>query len=228
MGRTAYERISQREYGRRLGVSNETVRKAIEAGKISKGWDKKEKKILFEAANEEWGNTFLNQLSAGEAAEADAIKRLQTVPDPAPKKPQAKQQQKKKPVEEMTDDELMDEAAMFGNPSELDINMPFSEAVRREKVYQQAIKGVEFAEKTGKLVNKGEVYRQLFGFGQAIRKAIEAVPDRATDELMTITNRAIFHQTLTKYLHDALTKMTEAENLSFQETEDGNSWGFTN
>lgn len=228
MGRQAYERISQREYGRRLGVSNETVRKAIEAGKVSKGWDKKAGKIVFELANEEWGNTYLNQIKDGAAAEADAIKRVQGFeppnPTPAPKKPQAKKPQD----EEMSDEEAMDIAAGLGDPSKLDLTMQFAEAVRREKVYTQAIKGVEYAEKVGKLVNKGEVYRQLFGFGQSVRSAVLAVADRATDELLAAPNRATAHQILTQYLHEALTKLTEGEALSFQETEDGNAWGFTN
>lgn len=55
MAKRTQERISQREYARRLGISNEAVRKAIEAGKIVKGWDKKEGKIILDIANKEWG-----------------------------------------------------------------------------------------------------------------------------------------------------------------------------
>lgn len=55
MARKALERVSQREYARRLGLSNEAVSKAIREGKISKGWDKKREQIIVEHADVEWG-----------------------------------------------------------------------------------------------------------------------------------------------------------------------------
>lgn len=48
--------ISQRAYAKQIGVSNEAVRKAIEAGYIGKGFDPKTKGVFPEIANEEWGN----------------------------------------------------------------------------------------------------------------------------------------------------------------------------
>jgi hypothetical protein len=50
--------ISQREYGRLIGVSGEAVRKAIKAGYIVKGWDEKAQRIYPNKANEEWGKAF--------------------------------------------------------------------------------------------------------------------------------------------------------------------------
>ncbi len=65
MAKRTQERISQREYARRLGVSNEAVRKAIDSGKIVKGWDKKEQRIIFDIANKEWGALhFKNNINA--------------------------------------------------------------------------------------------------------------------------------------------------------------------
>jgi hypothetical protein len=50
------ERVSQREYAKQLGVSNTAVGKAIDDGKIVKGYDKKTKQILVQHADREWGN----------------------------------------------------------------------------------------------------------------------------------------------------------------------------
>jgi DNA-binding transcriptional regulator YhcF (GntR family) len=48
--------LSQRKYAKTIGVSYTTVNKAIAAGQIRKGYDKKSKKIKVWVANEEWGN----------------------------------------------------------------------------------------------------------------------------------------------------------------------------
>ncbi|RAJ00457.1 hypothetical protein LX64_04163 [Chitinophaga skermanii] len=47
--------LSQRQYAKEIGVSNEAVRRAIKDGKIVKGWDAATKKIIPEIANAEWG-----------------------------------------------------------------------------------------------------------------------------------------------------------------------------
>src|SRR5688500_15726197 len=55
MGRKGFEKVSQREYARRLNISNEAVSKAVREGRIKKGWNAKEGKIIVEAADREWG-----------------------------------------------------------------------------------------------------------------------------------------------------------------------------
>ena len=59
MARQALERISQREYARRLGISNELVSRAVKTGQIKKGWDKEAGKIIPGHANVEWGAMYL-------------------------------------------------------------------------------------------------------------------------------------------------------------------------
>ena len=55
MGRKPLEKVSQREYARRLNVSNEAVSRAVGDGRIKKGWSEKERKIIVAHANAEWG-----------------------------------------------------------------------------------------------------------------------------------------------------------------------------
>lgn len=50
------QKISQRKYAQTIGVSHWAVGKAIRAGHIKKGFDKKSKKINEQVANIEWGN----------------------------------------------------------------------------------------------------------------------------------------------------------------------------
>jgi hypothetical protein len=50
------QQVSQRKYAATIGVSHWAVGKAIKAGHIKKGLDKRTKKINVLLANKEWGN----------------------------------------------------------------------------------------------------------------------------------------------------------------------------
>ena len=50
------KKLSIRKYAVTIGVSHWAVGKAIRAGHIKKGFDKKIKKIKVDVANQEWGN----------------------------------------------------------------------------------------------------------------------------------------------------------------------------
>jgi hypothetical protein len=49
-------KLSIRKYAKTIGVSHWTVGKAIRAGHIKKGFDKKTKKINTRVADKEWGH----------------------------------------------------------------------------------------------------------------------------------------------------------------------------
>lgn len=206
MGRKPLEKVSQREYARRLNISNEAVRKAIEAGKISKGWDKKEKKIIVEKANDEWGNLFLKANTEGEQAQDEAIKRLQST---LPPKPQVRH----------TDPEDTENDA-FAELQEYELAVSnkanFAEALRVEKIAKARQEIIRLSETVGKLVNKQAVYKQLFDYATSIRQAILAVPDRCIDEILAAPNRAEAHIVLVKYLHEALEKLSNEDNLKIK------------
>lgn len=208
MGRKGFEKISQREYARRLGVSNEAVRKAIAAGKISKGWDKVNEKIIWEKANEEWGNIHKQANAESEAAEAEARKRVQSYsPPPAPRG--------KRQDPEDTEEDALSELNEFALTVASDA--PFAEALRVEKVAKARQEVIKLRELQGSLVNKSEVYKQLFGFGQSVRQAALAVPDRCIDEVIAQPTRAEAHQIMTKYLHEALEKLSDPGQLTFKQ-----------
>lgn len=57
MARIVYERISQREYAKRLGVSNTHVSNAVNDKLIKRGWDAQAKMIIVQLADKEWGDS---------------------------------------------------------------------------------------------------------------------------------------------------------------------------
>jgi hypothetical protein len=180
MGRKGHERISQREYARRLGVSNELVSRAIKEGKISsKGWDAKAGKIVFEIANREWGVLYIKQ---------DATEALIQQPEGMPPVPA---EEVSTPIISLT-------------PS-----TTFAEATRVEKLMSAKLKTLDVQERTGELVSKEHVYKELFAFGQQIRTSILAVPDRFIDNILAAPNRGEAHIVLTSALHEVLESLTD-------------------
>ncbi len=215
MGRKGMERVSQREYARRLGVSNTAVANAIEDGKIVKGWDKKAKKIIVGKANEEWGNIHLaaNQEHLNEQQEiikgVHSYNPEATRPEPAPKKIEQSQKPKLEP------DDTFAEAVLELENFNLNSKTTFAEALRVEKVAKAKMAELELKKAMGDLVVKDEVYKQLFAFGQEVRQAILVVPDRCIDAVIAAKNRSEAHNTLLKELHEALEKLTSPK-LDFQ------------
>lgn len=183
MARPKLERISQREYARRLGISNEAVSKAIREGKISKGWDKKEGKIIFETANEEWGALHLK---------TDIPKLLkQEVGEPI---------RANYPTR-----------ASSANGMTLSADSSYAEAKRVREIIVAQIAALELKERKEELVKKDEVYKQLYNFGQEVRTAITSLPDRHIDSMLAAKSRPEAYQILSGAVYDILDKLTKSD-----------------
>lgn len=180
MARPALERISQREYARRLNVSNEAVSKAVKEGRIKKGWDEKERKIIVNHANAEWGNFHIQQNA----------KRIVSTPAGG----------------------ALNEEEPVGNDSgALTNHTSYANAKRVKEIAlaQHAI--LDLKKRKGELVEKGQVYKQLFSFGQQLRTALMAIPDRSIDEILSKKTRAEAHLALTEAIHKVLEAATKKE-----------------
>lgn len=180
MGRKGFEKISQREYARRLGISNEAVSRAVKKGLIKSGWDARDKKIIFEKANEEWG--LLHK-------ETD-VSGIINEDDPNPKPPKAD------PKLKLTSD------------------TSFVEARRINEVIRAQIQAIELQKIKKELVNKEEVGRQLFSFGQQLRIMLMATADRVIDNVLASKNRAEAHNILTTDIHTTLENIYKEFNKS--------------
>jgi phage terminase Nu1 subunit (DNA packaging protein) len=195
MGRKQLERISQREYARRLGISNELVSRAVKNGHIKKGWDKEAGKIIVEHANVEWGAMYMK---------TDVT---QVLAQPVADEPDNEQGEA---------DYVEDQGG--GVPQEVNNNnlklterTSFAEAKRVREIIEAQLAALELKEKKGELVSKAQVEKQLFAFGQQIRVSILIIPDRIIDNLLAATNRAEAHKILTDELHAALETLANKE-----------------
>jgi len=70
------------------------------------------------------------------------------------------------------------------------------------------VKALDLKKKKGELVNKAEVYAELFEFGKTIRTAFQVLPDRVTDDLMATKDREVFHTILSGAITEVLEKLS--------------------
>ncbi|SHN42264.1 hypothetical protein [Chitinophaga sp. CF418] len=181
MARPALERVSQREYARRLGVSNEAVSKAVAKGWIKKGWDPKEKKIIVSHANAEWGELHLQQQAKN------------IVPGPAPS----------------TNNH--DDAIPHNDSGTLSSNTSYANAKRVKEIAQAQLTVLDLKKKKGELVERDLVYKQLFKHGQILRTVLMGIPDKCIDDIIAAKSRSEAHLVMTTALHNALEAATSKQ-----------------
>lgn len=192
MARPSLERVSQREYARRLGISNELVSRAVIEGRISKGWDAKAKKIIVVKATEEWGalymKTNVSQLLQQEPGEP---------PPPVSPKPATN-----KPTSNYSGG---------GRSMQLSNESSYAEAKRVKEIIQAQLAALDLKERKEELVKKDEVYKQLFAFGQGLRVALSALPDRVLDLVLASKGRIEAYQLLSGEIHSILEGITQLD-----------------
>lgn len=179
--------LSIRKYALSLGISHTAVSKAIRAGHICKGWDMKQKKILVEYADNEWGNGIKEKIN---------LKGNATINNPI--------------VESLDLTTLMSE-----NEYRLSIreNITFSEARRKKEIYIAEISRIAALKEQGVYVEKAKVYSTLFNFGQSLRVAFQAIPDRIVDRVLSAKTRTEAHSIILSAIDEALGMLTKSPAL---------------
>ena len=179
------ERVSLREFARRMEVSEGAIRKAIASQKISAASVSKTKsgrpELLFQKAKADW------EINGGGLRKGYKENHKKTVTKQdidAPDKP-------------------------VGNTISL------AEAKRQAAIYDAKRKGLELAELQKILVPRAKVYEELFAFGQEIKTHIQSIPDKYIDLIMASQNRAEAHKILSTAINEALDTLSRSNDLKF-------------
>lgn len=196
------ETISLREYGRRVGVSDTAVRKAIKAGKIVNGVVRDGNGSAIginpEVANAEWSKNYdpnyQRETRGGSMPFAEASK-----PEPRPKTPPPS-----------ASDPLPDEKTEAGSLAAIK---------RAQAVYKLKQAKLDYEKASGRLVDKDMVFRSLYSAGQEMRTALQSVPDRCIDEILAATNRNEAHTILYEEITKTLERLVEIYNRGLNEPE---------
>jgi predicted transcriptional regulator len=180
------ERISIREYARRVGVSDTAVRKCIKAEKIVRGvvYDANGKPYIIPSiANAEWAKSYDPSYERVTQSGGRA-----TVYSAAPQ-----------PIED----------AVAPPSTNQTTDTSLAAARRAQAVYKAKILEMEMKQKQGSLVNKDQVYKELFEAGKELRQSFEKLPDRIIDDILAARTRNDAHLILKDSIFDILNGLTE-------------------
>jgi hypothetical protein len=194
--------ISYREYGRRRGCSDTAVRKAIIAGKIFEGVARNKRGkalgIYEEIANREWAMNH-DPVRERVSQNGESTARFMEVEAEGEQSPSAPSEPTTKPRA------IPKEGYNPANENTL------AAAKRAQAVYKAKLSELEYKQKAGQLVDKQEVYKQLYGAGQELRQAFQTIPDRFIDDILAAKTRNEAHQILFNAVADVLEGLAEIE-----------------
>lgn len=172
------DKVSLREYARMCGTTDKTVRIAVKKGYIIKGYDTKGKKIIPEIANGEWGITFMERKGI-----------------------------RKEGLPELTQERISELNNIPVNEIILYPTDGIAEAERKGTIIKAQRELLKLKTESGELVNKAAVDKELFELGKEVRLALQAIPDRITDQLIA-TDRLSALKLLRESINDVLEKLS--------------------
>lgn len=208
----ANETITIREYARRRNCSDTAVHKAITSGKIKQGVihepGKKWPRIDPEIADQEWVQNFNVKKSQNLEMAASIFKEV--TQEPGPGFPPEKRPE---PLPRESSGKTLDPPQERPAPKQPDGDLTMAQAQKARAIFEAKIKELEYKEKLGMLIDKGKVYRNLFAFGQEIRSAFQALPDRIIDDLLAQPTRNQSHAMLYNAIADVLENLSRTPEL---------------
>lgn len=243
MAKTTVELLSKNAYAKYLGVSEKAIRKAVDEGKIKKGWDADKQKIIKHLADKEYG--FLHQvatpkpgiskdklvekiersespnLEVKKGENSDHNKSKSEVQDQkikSPNKPVKKNTSKSEPDDDEEED--LDDTNWKDTPYDelllrvkIDPDMPYSEIVRRQAIIDAALAKKKLEEMEDILVRREHVEKALFAFGRELKKALMGLPARVIDEILAAPNKVEALNIINEELTDVLGKFSNFESV---------------
>lgn len=185
--------ISIREYARRRGCSDTAVHRAIKAGHITDSALKKDKNgrnrgIYPDQADLDWAQSY-NPKNAKNAKLAKTLLEKADADNAryAPAAPSTK--------------------SGSGGPASK------AKAQQVEAVFKAKLRELEYKEKTKALINRDQVYKELFAVGQELRSAMQSIPDRYIDEIVAADSRNAAHNILQTAIDEELKRISELKNI---------------
>lgn len=191
------EAISIKEYARRKGCSDTAVRKAIASGKIVKGViDQKtaRPKIIPSVADVEWSRN-VNPAYERSFSLKPEPKKTVTQKTAAPKIKTTIPSQR-----EVSEPEPAPQGRTYADVKKLQAEVKLQ--------YEMLV----LKEKKGQLVDKQQVYKQLFEIGQQLKSGLLTLPDRVIDAIFSAPSRNDAHTVLTQAIIDELENVSHFKN----------------
>jgi len=173
------ELLSIRGFAKKVNLSESLIRKSIQLGKITLSEVGTRKGIIYEIGIKE-----MKEFAIGASKYIDV-----------PNIPDAKSIKERKTNKSLVPEEL---------PGIIPL---FVDSKKRSEYFKSELSRLTLEERKGELVKKEDVYLELFEFGTELKNNILLIPNRITDQLISLSkDRNAFHNLLT----DELLKSLEA------------------
>jgi hypothetical protein len=181
---TEEEIVSNREFARRVGASEGSVRNAIKQNKIVDGLNDNGQ-LIYSKALVEWTNYYGTKQVVLKKQVAEKQKKLQYSIIP--------EDNKHLMVDPNNPDLIL-----------IDNDAKINEAKRVESIAKARTAQLEYEKLKGSLVSTKEVYNEFFAIGQVLRQSLQSIPEKYIDLVMACDTRAEALQILNKAVVDAL------------------------
>lgn len=219
--------LSKSAYARYIGVDEKAIRKAIEEGKIVRGYDTVRKKINVKEADKEYGFLHKNpRAKAGVSKAKRAEKISANMSALSPKKKDVKSEKSTSPKSDKLNSDKSEKQEEENEESLTDLDyetlllkipvhdkLDYKETVRRREILQLALDKKKLEELEGVLVRKAEVDRILFKVGSQLKKALYSMPARCIDGILSADSKVEALNILNQELNDVLTSFADFENI---------------
>jgi hypothetical protein len=177
------ELLSIRGFAKKVNLSESMIRKSIQLGKITLSQVGSSKGIIYEIGLKE-----IKEFAIGASKFID----VPNIPD------------LKSIKERKTNKSLVPEELPGG------VIPLFVDSKKRSEYFKSELSRLALEARKGELVKKEDVYLELFEFGTALKNNILSIPDRITDQLISLSNnRNAFHNLLTDELLQSLEELSK-------------------
>jgi len=207
--------LSKSAYARSIGVSEKAVRKAIDEGKIKKGWDAEKQKVIKHLADKEYGHLHevakprpgISQDKLAAKIESEKKGVIRTIkPD--------KSVLKKTDVQSPNKSESSEENEQLKTVDfEEDTTLVYAEIIRRKALIELALEKKKLEEAEDILVRKEDVEKVLFSYGNQLKKSLLSVPARVIDDMLSAANKIESLNILTEALVECLEVYANIDSL---------------
>ena len=232
MAKISVELLSKNAYAKYLGINEKAVRNAVSSGKIKKGWDTENQKVIKHLADKEFGH--LHQVAKprpGVSSDKLAAKIDRQNKSEVSAKSSDKSEVKKEIIKSPNKSDKTDEQEDYDDEAidpELSIDelikrikitskLSYGEASRIREIIQLARDKTNLEEQYGSLVRKVDVDRVLYLAGTELKKSLMSMPQRCADELVHSNNKVDVINIIARELTEILANFSGFDNLNLKQ-----------
>ena len=204
----AQERVSIREFARRLGCTEAAVRRARKKGYLGNGieGEGRKVKVLVETARASWAKHHEPE-GRQNSVLFQRLHQAEPLTDYPPDIPLSQDIPDKPPVST---------AASAPPAARSEAKTAVTEANKVKATFTAATAKLNYEKAAGKLVEKDKVYAAFFTIGQEFKATMMAIPDRYIDEIHAAEDRNTAHSILHNAIAQALEHLSETREIDIE------------